>query len=439
MRRRLLVLALDGVPYDVLVRFRDSLGFLGELMDECGWGVMRAIDPPITVPAWACMFTGRDPGQLGFYGFRHLRRGRYESYIVSSRSLRFRYVWEEMGLRSIAIGVPPGYPARRYGVWISDFLTPGREGQWIYPEELAGEVERVSGGYVFDVEYRTERKREAWRELVEMTERRWRVARHLARKRGWDIFILHEIGTDRVHHLFQKYYDPQHPRYEPGNEFEDLVERYYLMVDRLIGDLVKEFREDGELGILVLSDHGNQAQRGVYAINMWLMDEGYLTLRSEPRRGENIEGADVDWGRTQVWAWGGYYSRIFINLKGREPSGIVGREEYEDLLRELRRKLSVMKAPWGHIQNTILRPGEIYREVRGDYPDLMLYMDGVRVRPVQTIGYESPWLSENDTGPDDSLHSFDGIYISTFMEHGKRDLHALQTADLIRKYFTEQS
>ncbi len=425
-------MALDGVPFDILVRFRDVLPNLSELMDRGGWGVMRAIDPPITVPAWACMFTGRDPGQLGFYGFRHLKRGGYESYIVSSRSLRFRYVWEVMGLKSVAIGVPPGYPARRYGIWISDFLTPGHEGPWIHPESLREDVERVSGGYVFDIEYRTERKREAWEELVEMTEKRWRVARYLAERESWDIMVLHEIGTDRVHHLYQKYYDPQHPQYEPGNELEDMVERYYVMVDGLIEDLIKA---SGDADVLVLSDHGNQAQRGVYAINMWLMDEGYLTLRSEPRRGENIEEADVDWGRTQVWAWGGYYSRIFINMRGREPKGIVSREEYEDLVRELRRKLTVMKAPWGHIQNTILRPREIYRDVRGDPPDLMLYMDNVRVRPVQTIGYESPWLGENDTGPDDSLHSFEGIYIATFMEHGKRDLYALQTAELIQEYF----
>jgi hypothetical protein len=36
--------------------------------------------------------------------------------------------------------------------------------------------------------------------------------------------------------------------------------------------------------------------------------------------------------------------------------------------------------------------------VGGDAPDLMAYFDSLRVRPVQTVGWESPWLEGNDRG-----------------------------------------
>ena len=53
---------------------------------------------------------------------------------------------------------------------------------------------------------------------------------------------------------------------------------------------------------------------------------------------------------------------------------------------------------------------EVYREVRGDAPDLMVYFGNAAWRSAGTVGYDSLFLAENDTGPDDSVHSFDGIY-----------------------------
>ncbi len=432
MGRRTLVIALDGFPFEVYARIRDELSNISGIADNGSWGVLRAIDPPITVPAWASMLTGRDPGELGIYGFRHLKRGSYSGYIVSSVNLKARYMWESMGLRSIVIGLPPGYPPRRYdrGVWISDFYTPDTNRVWTYPPELG----RSIGRYIFDVEYRTEEKDRAFRELIEMTRLRWRVARRLMEEYRWDVFVIHEIGVDRAHHLFQKYYDPEHPRYEPGNRYEDYIPEYYRVLDREIGDLVGKAREvsGGELSIYVLSDHGNQAQRGVYAINEWLIENGYLELEEEPRRGVDIEEARIRWGRTKVWAWGGYYARVFINRRGREPQGIVDGEEYLDLLRELKRKMKTIKAPWGYSHNQVYEPSELYRAVRGDPPDLIVYMDNLRTRPVQSIGYENPWLEENDRGPDDSLHSFNGVFISdSYAGFRKKDLHALDVSKTI--------
>jgi len=36
------------------------------------------------------------------------------------------------------------------------------------------------------------------------------------------------------------------------------------------------------------------------------------------------------------------------------------------------------------------------------------------------VGYESPWLEDNDMGPDSSLHSFDGFYAASWLEGRKR-------------------
>ncbi|MFP3252426.1 MAG: alkaline phosphatase family protein [Thermoproteus sp.] len=77
---------------------------------------------------------------------------------------------------------------------------------------------------------------------------------------GWDVFVLHEIGTDRAHHLFQRFWDVEHPQYVPGNPHEDKIPRYYRLVDELAGRLLK--RLPGDVEVLVVSDHGNQAPAG---------------------------------------------------------------------------------------------------------------------------------------------------------------------------------
>ncbi len=41
----------------------------------------------------------------------------------------------------------------------------------------------------------------------------------------------------------------------------------------------------------------------------------------------------------------------------------------------------------------------------------MVYFDNLRWRSAGTVGYNALYLSENDTGPDDSVHDMDGIFL----------------------------
>ena len=54
-----------------------------------------------------------------------------------------------------------------------------------------------------------------------MTEKRFRVAEHLLETRPWDLFFMVEMGTDRIHHGFWRFTDPEHRLYEPGNRVRE--------------------------------------------------------------------------------------------------------------------------------------------------------------------------------------------------------------------------
>jgi predicted AlkP superfamily phosphohydrolase/phosphomutase len=419
-KARVLVIGLDSMPPSLLFeRFLPLLPNVQKLLQRSTYGTLRSTDPPITVPAWAVMFSGMDPGTLGLYGFRHRKPGTYwENYLPTSRTPLEPMVWDRLsreGKRVCVVGMPPGYPPPSVnGVFVSDFLTPPGASNFVFPSSLQAEVDRVVPGYQFDVAFRAEDRTRIGEELLRMTHQHFALARHLWAREPWDFFALHEIGPDRLHHTFWKYFDPGHPRYEENATFREMVENYYRALDREIGEWLALVAPD--VRVLLLSDHGSQAMAGGFCVNEWLIRRGYLTLRGpRPPAGTPIESTDVDWSRTRVWGAGGYYARIFFNLRGREREGIVPAESVASLEADLRRDLASLRRPDGYpLQVEVRRPQEIYRTVRGDAPDLIVYFGDVAWRSVGSLGHDTLFVAENDTGPDDAVHSFDGIYsIST--------------------------
>ncbi len=410
------MLGLDSVPPEFLFdRFLPKMPNLRTVIERSRYGTLTSTDPPITVPAWAVMFTGMDPGTLGLYGFRHRRPGSYsDMYTPTPQMLPAPPLWSllsRMGRRVAVIGMPPGYPPPTVnGVYVSDFLTPDDAKDFVTPHSLAGEIQSVSGGYDFDITFRAEDRPRVERELFAMTRKRWAVARHLWKKEAWDLFAIHEIGTDRLHHAFWKFFDPHHPRYSPGSEYADVADRYYALLDEEIGALLA--RVPSDVSILVASDHGSMAMHGCFCINQWLQQEGYLRFKGPaPAPGAAFESLEVDWDHTTAWGAGGYYARIFFNVKGREPRGRVSASEIPALTRRIEASLRAVVRPDGSpLGARVLVPASVYHEVRGDPPDLMVYFGDLRWRSAGTLGHPGLFLSENDTGPDDAVHSFDGVF-----------------------------
>ncbi|MGH9919310.1 MAG: alkaline phosphatase family protein, partial [Nitrososphaerales archaeon] len=193
---------------------------------------------------------------------------------------------------------------------------------------------------------------------------------------------------------------------------------YYSMVDRRIGRLVPMFGE--ECTTFIVSDHGSKAMKGGFCVNQWLEQEGYLAFKKKADRPIELDKAEIDWSRTKAWGWGGYYARIFFNVKGREPQGIVDPSELENEKRRLADKISKIKDHTGRtMKNWTTEPLKLYGTAIGDKPDLMVYFDDLDWRSAGTVGHESLYLFENDTGPDDSVHSMDGIFM---MHKPGRDL-----------------
>lgn len=421
-RPKVVVIGLDCVPPQLFFQEPGiELKNLKTLMEHGIWGTMRSTDPPITIPAWTTITTGKDPGELGLYGFRNRQCHDYSEMVtVNSSHVDAPRIWdylESVGMRSILIGIPQTYPPLPHnGITIAGLPTPDLEQTYTYPSNFANQLSELAGGdYLTDVrDFRTADKNRVLAELFESVERRFELARHFLTHEPWNFFMLVEIATDRLHHSFWRYWARDHRLYTCGNPYEEVIPEFYRFVDDKLGSLLDLLNDDTT--VFVVSDHGVRTLIGGVAVNEWLIREGLLTLKHTPEHETPLTQDMIDWDRTKAWGEGGYYSRIFINLKGREPRGVIEPSEYNGFRDELASRLSAMPDE-NHclMNNVVLQPEQIYRSCRNVPPDLMVYFDGLSRRSIGNVGAGQIFWAGDTRGLDDANHDREGIFVMARM------------------------
>ncbi len=439
---KVLVIGLDcAEPSLVFEKWRDDLPTFRHLMEGGAYGPLTSAIPCITVPAWSSMLSSKDPGMLGFYGFRNRADHSYDNMsIATGAAVKEKRIWDylgEAGKQSIVVGVPQTYPVKPItGCLISSFLTPTVQKQYTHPHELRYEIDRVLEGQDYDVDvrdFRTDDKDNLLKQIYDMSEKRFKILNYLIREKPWDFFMFVEMGVDRIHHGFWKYHDSDHHQYESGNKYEHAIKEYYQYIDTEIASLLETI--DDNTVILVVSDHGAKRMDGGFCINQWLHKEGYLAFKNDmPTNGlMRFEEMDVNWDKTTAWGAGGYYGRLWLNVQSRESHGLIPKEDYEKVRMEIANKLENLVDHTGNPLNTICyKPEDIYQEVRNIPSDLLIYFGNLHWRSVGSLGHQSIYTFENDTGPDDANHAQDGliIYYDPKQRHNGRQLNGLQLMDI---------
>lgn len=435
----MLLLGWDSAaPQLAFEQFAPDLPVLGALRREGTWGALRSCIPCITVPAWASMLSGRDPGELGVYGFRRRRRGDYlQQRLADSRSIRRPRVHDLLGAAGrdcLVLGLPQTWPVQPMrGHLLSGPLTPGPGSACAWPAIFRQEVLQREPGYRFDLrDFRALDKAQVLQALIDMAEMQHRLLCHCLRTKPWDFALQVHMGLDRAQHLFWSDHDPQHRAHVPGGRWRHALRDFYRMLDTMAGELLELAGEDCD--VLIVSDHGAQRMDGGICVNEWLWRAGWLRLRREPPAGRlsGLADLEVDWSRTRAWADGGYCGRVWLNLAGREPQGCVTPQEAPVLLDELTAGLRAIRGPQGQALSTqVYRPRAIYREVRGLAPDLLLHFGDLRWRALGTLGHGRDWSLENDRGVDGANHAMAGLFVlREARRRGRGELRGRQLMDV---------
>ena len=331
----------------------------------------------------------------------------------------------DRGKRVCVVNVPLTYPAEKVnGVMISGFPSPPNAENCTYPRSLGPDLERE----LHDVDFRKpvalvdEGEEEGLlEELTKTTRNQVRVLKHLLAKERYDFVMTVFDGIDTASHSLWRYLDTNHPKYDPklAEQGRKAFYRSYELADEAIGELLGEF--DVRPNVIVLSDHGNGPVYYGVCINNWLAEKGYLAFKRNVRtdlkrwafrRGFNVynmfmlakrlgilpslEAAygksslalrtvkrmalsfdDIDWRRTKVYSFGNY-GQLCVNLKGREPLGVVeAGSEYDELIEQVKRELLELRDPerGNVIFDHVLTKKALYRGPYADEAPDLVFLD----------------------------------------------------------------
>ncbi len=444
---RALIIGIDGAEFDILrpLIAEGVMPNLKGIFERGVCGHLQTTMPPITAGAWTSFATGVNPGKHGLVDFVHFPGNGYNVGVANSSDVRARTMWEiagEQGRRVGIVGVPMTYPPRPVqGFLLTDFLTPPSSDNYCYPPELREEIEATFGRFITNAgEGIAPRNLHRFTlKLLHDVPQRVQVATHLMERFKPDLAVFVFQCLDGIQHRFSRILDPANPHHDPAEarRYQADLAQVYRAVDDGIGRLCSATGEDAT--VFVVSDHGFGPLHGFIHLNNWLHRQGYLVLRRDPvttlrhaafrlgftpelghelsqrlgldlrykvNRGQSFQSlrriflsfANVDWSRTRAYSLG-HVGQVFINLKGRQPQGIVAPGgEYESLRDELIQALLELR----HLDTgekliaRAYRREELYQGSELDHlPDILLEPDGFRY---MAFG-ESEFASNRIVGP----------------------------------------
>lgn len=286
MVRRLIILGIDGMDRDVVMRYREQLPNLYPLMQRNGMPRLRSVFPADTTPAWATIYTGLDPSEHGIINFVNMgaKENAYRPMTFDDSAFRGRTFWDALNRRGLSCAVV--LPMNIKEGWEIDgvMITRPHEGRIrVHPasrREVYQPDEKLLG---------TESKFTAATALPALRDEFFAKAEEECRltlqalAEPVDVLFAYFSTTDGVQHEFWHCCDPSHPRYPGPNAFEHVIRDMYIRMDRLIGEIAAR---QPDTPMLILSDHGHGARPvSSVRINELLRRGGFLTPGGSASKG----------------------------------------------------------------------------------------------------------------------------------------------------------
>ncbi|TKJ42533.1 hypothetical protein CEE37_02265 [candidate division LCP-89 bacterium B3_LCP] len=392
-KRKTLIFGIDGGTWDILnpLLERGVMPCLNRLRESGAWGNLQSVVPVNSAAAWSSLVTGMAPEKHGIYDFFAWHSDRAKRTSVNATWLPRPTLFELMGKLGevLALKVPMTYPPWPIpGVMVSGLPTPDDETAFTFPSDLAKRlnplIEKDSAGRSWELEgdhrYLILSQLEAaQRSLENITDR-------LLKDNHPQTCFVVARDIDELQHFF---WDSLTGKDEYGYLLR--IEAYFNSIDRYLQRMVDWAGEEGR--IVIMSDHGFGPVEGIWHLNDWLKNKGFLRLKSETgdkkqgkdlplsirlnfalkrrllrlmqqfgMKGSKLEQSlirikmdgskyvdlgEIDWYGTMAYAGnvGEELLPIFINLHGREPWGIVTPEIYDSVRDDLKKTLEENSNP----------------------------------------------------------------------------------------------
>jgi len=428
MAAKVLVLGIDAANPDLLEggAASGSLPNLGALVRQGLCARTRGVDGFFIGSTWPSFATGVSPARHGLHYLVQLRPGTYAYYRPETGALEpYPPFWTWLaraGRRVAVLDVPltradPAIAGMQIVEWGSHDAVHGFHA---WPPAVAQDVRSRFGEHpaiaACDAVTRTPAGYAAFIDaLVQGVQRKKDLTRHYLQQESWDLFLQVFTEAHCVGHQCWHLHDATHPAHDAAiaQATGDPLQRVYVAIDHAIGDIIDAA---GDAIIVVFAAHGMKHWFGAQFLLRDILFALGVTQRENVHRGHGLRGAAVT-AAGATWralpdgvrnvlrplrdrvrgdsmtdalpalAVDVLRSRCFpvhnglaaggirLNLRGREPDGVLDRAEAGAFCDHLRTALLEIRdeRTGGPAVRRVLRTADLYRGEQLDHlPDLIV-------------------------------------------------------------------
>lgn len=399
---------------------------LKTLLDQGCWGWLETTAEQLHISAWPCIYTGAEPGEHGVYftfqpapgvqGHQRFHAGLYGRPT-------FWKVLDAAG-RGCAVFDPPySHPEEGYGgAYVYDwgtwahYLAPGSS-----PPGLIKELTRACGPYPLGKE-----ANDLGFAALDVSDTTARLVKSVQAKADATCWLMQAKQAQLTFAVFGETHVAGHYLWSP--DLDDDARRLqpspmltvYQALDRAVEQIRAAAGDDATIAV-ISGDSVGPNRAGWHLLPEVLARLGFLTTPQTPHEpgagptptmkfdpvkalrdllpkdfrknlarklptalrdklAKRVDTADIDWHRTRAfWLPTDLEGYVRVNLKGREPQGIVEPgTEFERVIEELTAELEALRDPASGrpIVREVIRTDRAFPGERGAYlPDLVVRWD----------------------------------------------------------------
>lgn len=441
----LLIFGFDAGDPAWLVRWAQEghLPALAQVLERGCWA--RTTGPELISEhgVWVPLLSGVSRSDLDYYYFRQLKPGSYDLHPVTGLDLKFTPLWARLApdKRIAVIDVPevfptpglPGVQIANWGVHLGWKSNDPAHRLYVEPPPLRGEI--GARDLILENSQSTlAQDRGLRRQLLERVAKKGALVRRLLARESHDLIVVVFTETHTGGHQFWKY------RHDVNSELHHAIRDVYQATDRELGQLLAHLPADTnvvvtssvgledyhptgglteafcrQLGYQVAPVSGPVSWKPLDVARRLLPEAARVALsrfflsrdQREQLLADQFRRA-TDWSRTTAFAIPTFYAGLIrVNLRGREPQGIVAPgAEYEALLDRLETDLRQLTDPatGAPAIKNISRPGRLFgNSPPAVFPDLWVewspsrrFVDRVHHPRAELTQVRPEWCRDSD-------------------------------------------
>ena len=282
MKRRLLIIGIDGMDREYIEHNLDSLPNFNRIFNESPQILSTSVFPPDSDTAWASIYTGINPAKHGVVDFVDpLERDKInikESEYLQQYNIIGKTFWDILDKKNMKTClIFPHLIFPPYNLINGFMINPHPETEKLIftPQNYLDDSELNSVKIIKRIPRNKLELQKYSENKAEVVESEFSFLKRMLNKGSWDLVLFYSSVLDSIMHIFWNYCDPDDPTYPGKNKFEKIIFDFHVLYDKLVGEIIEKYKK--EYDIMILSDHGHYRRpTNLFNINEFLRQKGYL-------------------------------------------------------------------------------------------------------------------------------------------------------------------